>query len=56
MGDRAAKSAGSSHGASRNHDGGNCEKSAVNQIPYQSATSRCVTAAANRFVCVTVQS
>ena len=32
-----------------------CEKSAVNQNPYQSAMSRCDTAAAKRVVCVTVQ-
>src|SRR5262245_64561792 len=55
IGERAAKSAGSSQGAFRNHEAVYWEKSAVNQKPYQSAMSRCETAAANRVVCVTVQ-
>jgi hypothetical protein len=45
IGERAAKSCGSSHGALRNHVGWNSVKSAVNQKPYQSAMSRCATAA-----------
>src|SRR6478752_6672685 len=55
IGDRAAKSAGSSHGALRNHDGVYCVKSAVYQKPDQSAIERIDTAAAKRVVCVIVQ-
>ncbi|OLB61818.1 MAG: hypothetical protein AUI11_08050 [Acidobacteria bacterium 13_2_20CM_2_66_4] len=38
-----------------NHVGWNSVKSAVNQNPYQSAMSRCATAALKRCVCVIVQ-
>ena len=41
IGERAAKSCGSSQGAFRNQVGWNWVKSAVNQKPYQSAMSRC---------------
>ena len=44
IGERAAKSCGSSHGALRNQVGWNSVKSAVNQKPHQSAMSRCETA------------
>src|SRR5262245_54954964 len=52
IGERAVKSAGSSHGALRNHDAVYCVKSAVYQKPDQSAIERIDTAAAKRLVCV----
>ena len=48
IGERAAKSCGSSHGALRNQVGWNSVKSAVYQKPHQSAMSRCETAALKR--------
>ena len=55
IGDRAAKSAGSSQGAPRNHRGVKSVKSAVYQKPAQSAMERWATAAAKRGVWVIVQ-
>src|SRR6185503_12697816 len=55
IGERFAKSSGSSHGAPRNHVGVNSVKSAVYQKPAQSAMERCETAAAKRCVWPTVQ-
>src|SRR5437899_11179228 len=55
-GERARNSCGSRNGVERNQVGWKGVKAAVYQNPSQSATSRCDTAAAKRWVCPTVQS
>ena len=55
IGERFAKSAGSSNGALRNQVGVNSVKSAVYQKLVQSEISRWLTAALKRFVWVTTQ-